>query len=162
MFLFSNLARNLEHFEGCYMSVGWKIILAYCLIISVFTLKMHKNDLEKNCSHSQLMSLSSRGTLTQAETWAKVPTGVLWGLFFYRVRQLGSFKVLLVFFSTFPFQILKYPTLVHWLASWVSSLSKTHFHGLPTTYQVPPGQFSLDSMALNFWLDMRAVGCLIP
>ena len=51
---------------------------------------------------------------------------------------------------------------MHWLASWVSSLSKTHFHGLPTTYQVPPGQFSLDSMALNFWLDMRAVGCLIP
>ena len=80
-----------------------KIILADCLIISVFTLKMHKNDLEKNCSHSQLMSLSSRGSLTQAETWAKAPTGVLWGLFFYRVRKLGSFKVLLVFFSTFPF-----------------------------------------------------------
>ena len=162
MFLFSNLAWNLEHFEGCYMSVAWKIILAYCLIISVFTLKMHKNDLEKNCSHLQLMSLSSRGTLTPAETWGKVPTRVLWGLFFYRVRQFGSFKVLLVFFSTFLFQILKYPTLVHWLASWASSLSKTHFHGLPTTYHVPHGQISWHSMALNFLLDMRAVGCLIP
>ena len=127
-----------------------KHFLADCLIVSVFTLKMHKNDLEKNCSHSQLMSLSSRGTLTQAETWAKVPTGVLWGLFFYRVRQLGSFKVLLVFFSTFPFQILKYPTLVHWLASWVNSTSKTIFHSSSTTSQVPPVQFSLDSVALNF------------
>ena len=129
-----------------------KFFLAVCLIIGVFTLKMHKNDKEKNRSHSQLMSLSSRGTLTQAETWAKVPTGVLWGLFFYRVRQLGSFKVLLVFFSTFPFQILKYPTLVHWLASWVNCTSKTHFHSLPTTYQVPPVQFSLDSEALIFGL----------
>ena len=152
----------MQNLEGCFMSVGWKIILTDCLNISVFTLKMHKNDQEKNCSHLQLMLLSSRGTLTQAETWGKVPIRVFWGLFFYCLRQLGSFEILLVFFSTFSFQILKYPTLVHWLASWVSSLSKTHFHGLPTTYQVPPGQFSLDSMALNFLLDMRAVGCLIP
>ena len=145
-------------FEYNLTQKGW----AHFLLSAVLTLKIHKNGLEKNCRHLQIISLPSRGTLTHPESPSKVPFPTSSDIFFYRLRKMGSFEVLLVFFSTFSFQIPKYPTLVHWLASWVSSLSKTHFHGLPTTYQVPPGQFSLDSMALNFLLDMRAVGCLIP
>ena len=65
---------------------------------------------------------------------------------------------MLVFFSTFSSQNLKYPTLMHWLASWVNPTSKTHIPCLPTTSQVSPVQFSLDSVALNF----RPIWCHRP
>ena len=42
--------------------------LAYFHVSTVFTLKMHKNGLEKNSKHFQLMPTLSRGTLTQPET----------------------------------------------------------------------------------------------
>ena len=132
--------------------------LAYFHVSTVFTLKMHKNGLEKNSKHFQLMPTLSRGTLTQPETRGKVPVVVFYGLFFYSVRKLGSFVVLVLFFSTFFFQNLKYPTLTHWLARQVSSTSKTHIPCLPTTSQVPPVQFSLDSVALNF----RPIWCHRP
>ena len=96
------------------------------------------------------MSWLSRGTLAQPETWGKVPVVVFYGLFFYSVQKLGSFVVLVLFFSTLSLQNMKYPTLMHWLASWVNSTSKTIFHSSSTTSQVPPVQFSLDSVALNF------------
>ena len=96
------------------------------------------------------MPISSRVGLTHPESWHKVSEQGYLGLFFYRVRKKGSFEVLLVFFSTFSSQNLKYPTLMHWLASWVNPTSKTHIPCLPTTSQVSPVQFSLDSVALNF------------
>ena len=96
------------------------------------------------------MPISSRVGLTHPESWHKVSERGYLGLFFYRVRKKGSFEVLLVFFSTFSSQNLKYPTLMHWLASWVNPTSKTHIPCLPTTSQVSPVQFSLDSVALNF------------
>ena len=96
------------------------------------------------------MPISSRVGLTHPESWHKVSERGYLGLFFYRVRKKGSFEVLLVFFSTFSSQNLKYPTLMHWLASWVNPTSKTHIPCLPTTSQVPPVKFSLDSVALNF------------
>ena len=77
--------------------------LPHFLVSTVLTLKMHKNGLEKNSKHFQLMSSLSRGTLAQPETLGKVPFVVYYGLFFYSVRQLGSFVILLVFFSTFSF-----------------------------------------------------------
>ena len=92
----------------------------------------------------------SRGTLTQPETWGKAPVVVFYGLFFYSVQKLGSFVVVVLFFCTFSLQNMKYPTLMHWLASWVNFTSKPIFHNLSTTSQVPPVQFSLDSVALNF------------
>ena len=117
---------------------------------TVLTLKMHKNGLEKNSKHFQLMPSLSRGTLTQPETWGKAPVVVFYGLFFYSVQKLGSFVVVVLFFCTFSLQNMKYPTLMHWLASWVNFTSKPIFHNLSTTSQVPPVQFSLDSVALNF------------
>ena len=96
------------------------------------------------------MPISSRVGLTHPESWHKVSEQGYLGLFFYRVRKKSSFEVLLVFFSTFSSQNLKYPTLMHWLASWVNPTSKTHIPCLPTTSQVSPVQFSLDSVALNF------------
>ena len=42
--------------------------LAYFHVSTVFTLKMHKNGLEKNSKRFQLMPTLSRGTLTQPET----------------------------------------------------------------------------------------------
>ena len=96
------------------------------------------------------MPISSRVGLTHPESWHKVSERGYLGLFFYRVRKKGSFEVLLVFFSTFSSQNLKYPTLMHWLASWVNPTSKTHIPCLPTTSQVSPVQFSWDSVALNF------------
>ena len=71
---------------------------------------------------------------------------------------MGSFEVLLVIFSTFSSQNLKYPTLMHWLESWVNPTSKTDIPCLPTTSQVPPVQFSWDSVALNF----RPIWCHGP
>ena len=100
----------------------------------------------------------SRGTLTQPETWGKAPVVVFYGLFFYSVQKLGSFVVVVLFFCTFSLQNMKYPTLMHWLASWVNSTSKTIFHSPSTTSQVPPVQFSLDSVALNF----RPIWCHGP
>ena len=55
---------------------------------------------------------------------------------------LSLFVVLVLFFSTFSLQNMKYPTLMHWLASWVNSTSKTIFHSSSTASQVPPIQFS--------------------
>ena len=104
------------------------------------------------------MPISSRVGLTHPESWHKVSEQGYLGLFFYRVRKKGSFEVLLVFFSTFSSQNLKYPTLMHWLASWVNPTSKTHIPCLPTTSQVSPVQFSLDSVALNF----RPIWCHGP
>ena len=104
------------------------------------------------------MPISSRVGLTHPESWHKVSEQGYLGLFFYRVRKKGSFEVLLVFFSTFSSQNLKYPTLMHWLASWVNPTSKTHIPCLPTTSQVPPVKFSLDSVALNF----RPIWCHRP
>ena len=132
--------------------------LAHFHVSTVLTLKMHKNGLEKNSKHFLLMPSLSRCTLTQPETWGKVPVVVFYGLFFYSLQKLGSFVVLVLFFSTFFFQNLKYPTLTHWLARQVSSTSKTHIPCLPTTSQVPPVQFSLDSVALNF----RPIWCHRP
>ena len=123
---------------------------AHFLLSTVLTLKIHKNGLEKNCRHLQIISLPSRGTLTHPESPSKVPFPTSSDIFFYRLRKMGSFEVLLVFFSTFSFQSPKYPTLMHQLASWVNLTSKTHFHGSPKTSQVPPGQISVDSEALNF------------
>ena len=77
--------------------------LAHFHVSTVLTLKMHKNGLEKNSKHFQLMSSLSKGTLAQPETWGKVPFVVFYGLFFYSVRKLGSFDILLVFFSTVCF-----------------------------------------------------------
>ena len=77
--------------------------LAHFHVSTVLTLKMHKNGLEKNSKHFQLMSSLSRGTLAQPETWGKVLFMVFYGLFFYSVRKLGSFDILLVFFSTLCF-----------------------------------------------------------
>ena len=88
------------------------------------------------------MPISSRVGLTHPESWHKVSEQGYLGLFFYRVRKKGSFEVLLVFFLTFSSQNLKYPILVHWLASSVNSISQIHFHGFPTTYQEAPVQFS--------------------
>ena len=104
------------------------------------------------------MPISSRVGLTHPESWHKVSERGYLGLFFYRVRKKCSFEVLLVFFSTFSSQNLKYPTLMHWLASWVNPTSKTHIPCLPTTSQVPPVKFSLDSVALNF----RPIWCHRP
>ena len=104
------------------------------------------------------MPISSRVGLTHPESWHKVSEQGYLGLFFYRVRKKSSFEVLLVFFSTFSSQNLKYPTLMHWLASWVNPTSKTHIPCLPTTSQVPPVKFSLDSVALNF----RPIWCHRP
>ena len=89
---------------------------AHFHVSTVLTLKIHKNGLEKNSKHFQLMPSLARGTLTQPETWGKVPVVAFYGLFYYSVRKMGSFVVLVLFFSTFFFQNLKYPTLTHWLA----------------------------------------------
>ena len=77
--------------------------LAHFHVSTVLTLKMHKNGLEKNSKHFQLMSSLSRGTLAPPETWGKVLFMVFYGLFSYRMSKLGSFDVLLVFFYTFSF-----------------------------------------------------------
>ena len=58
-----------------------------------------------------MLSLS-RDTLTQPETWGKVPVVVFYGLFFYSVRKLGSFVVLLLFFSIHPLYIPPSPSLL--------------------------------------------------
>ena len=80
-------AWKMQHFEVCHMSVGWKVILPHFLVSYVFTLKMHKNDLEKNRRHSQIMSLLSRGTLTHPDSPCKVPFPTSSDIFFYRLRQ---------------------------------------------------------------------------
>ena len=84
--------------------------LTHFHVSTVLALKMHKNGLEKNCRHLQIMSVPSRGTLTHPESPGKVPFPTSSDIFFYRLRKMGSFEVLLVFFSTFSFQNLKYPT----------------------------------------------------
>ena len=96
--------------------------------------------------------------MTHPVPWHKVSEQGYLGLFFYRARKMGSFEVLLVIFSTFSSQNLKYPTLMHWLESWVNPTSKTDIPCLPTTSQVPPVQFSWDSVALNF----RPIWCHGP
>ena len=84
----------------CYIS---QTGLAHFHVTTVLAIKMHKNALERNSKHFQPMPSLSRGTLAQPETRGKVPFVVFYGLFLYSVRQLGSFEVLLVFFSTFSF-----------------------------------------------------------
>ena len=54
---------------------------AHFHVSTVLTLKIHKNGLEKNSKYFQLMLSLSRGTLTQPETWGKVPVMVFYGLF---------------------------------------------------------------------------------
>ena len=67
-----------------------------------------------------------------------------------RLRKLGTFHFLLVILSQFSISTSTGPTLDHWLASLVSSTSKTHILCLPTTPQVSPVWFSWNSVALNF------------
>ena len=83
------------------MSVTLNKKFAHFLVSTVYTLKIHKNDLEKNRRHSQLILLCSSWTFTLPRSPLKVLTPDFSGLFFYRLTKLGTFNFLLVILSDF-------------------------------------------------------------
>ena len=89
------------------MSVALNKKFAHFLVSSVFTLKIHKIDLETNRRHLQLILLCSSCTFTLPRSPLKVLTPDFPGLFYYRLRQEGSFQVLLVILPHFFFQTQK-------------------------------------------------------
>ena len=107
---------------------------------------MHKKDLESNRHQEPRMSLASGGSLTNPESWPEVSELAYVGNFFYRVRREACFLILLVILSQFSLSNSKVLTLAHWIASWVSSTSKTLFHGIP---KYVSGQVSVDSVTLG-------------
>ena len=83
------------------MSLALNQKLAHFLFSTIFTLKIHKNDLEKNRMHSYIILLCSSWTLTLPRSPLKVPTPDFPGLFFYRLTKWGTFHFLLVILSDF-------------------------------------------------------------
>ena len=83
------------------MSVALNKKLARFLASTVFTLKIHKDDQEKNRRQSQVILLCSNWTFTLPRSSLKVPTPDFPGLFLYRLTKLGTFHFLLVILSDF-------------------------------------------------------------
>ena len=99
--VFSNSAGNLQHFEGSYMSVALNKKLAHFHDSTVFTLKIHKNDLEKNCIHSQVILICSNWTYTLPLSPCQRVFPISPDLLFYRLTKYGTFHFFLVILSHF-------------------------------------------------------------
>ena len=76
------------------MSVALNKKFAHFLVSSVFTLKIHKIDLETNRRHSQLILLCSSCTFTLPRSPLKVLTLDFPGLFFLQADKVGHFSFL--------------------------------------------------------------------
>ena len=74
------------------MCVALNKKFAHFLVITVFTLKIHKNGLEKNCRHLQLILLCSSWTLTLPRSLLRVLTPDFPGLFFLQADKVGYFS----------------------------------------------------------------------
>ena len=69
------------------MSVTLNKKIVHFLVSTVFTLKIHKNDLKKNRRHSQLILLCSSWTLALPRSPLRELTPDFPGLFFYRLTK---------------------------------------------------------------------------
>ena len=128
--IFTTSMKNAT-FWGASHVCRMKIDFEWFLFSTEFALKMHIFTLEKFWPTSALILTWPNFSLDHPLSPCKGVFPISPDFLFYRLRQEGSFQILLVFLSHFSLSKPKVLTLAYWIPCYKCSTSKTLFHGFP-------------------------------